>query len=60
MQPLVCVPIVSFQVPTAANVEMVVFRVDAACSLVKFTDFSDVLAASIMGAIYWPRFSSCY
>jgi hypothetical protein len=45
---------VRFEVLTAANMKMSVFRVVAACRLVKFIDVSEVLTASIITAMSKP------
>jgi hypothetical protein len=42
---------VRFQVLTAASIKMAVLWVYAPCSLVKFTDVSEALAASIIKAV---------
>jgi hypothetical protein len=42
---------VKFEVLTAASMEMTVFWVDGPSSLKKFTDVSEVLAASIIRTI---------
>jgi hypothetical protein len=46
---------VGFEVFTAASKKMAVFWVVAPSSLVEFTDISEVLAASIIGAMSKPH-----
>jgi hypothetical protein len=42
---------VRFQVLTAAKIKLVIFWAVAPCSVVEFTDVSEVLAASIMSSL---------